>query len=96
MKRNPKFYTAAGRLTRYSLACGYQEMGFSEKDGVRKTVRLFMDGSVIHVTAYQCKDGIPSMEEFCTQNMVTARRVFSAKLKQYGLKIQKPPEIPTQ
>lgn len=94
MKRSPKFYTQAGRLTRYALACGYQEMGQAKSDGEIKTVRLFMDGSVIQVTGYQSKT--QQYEQVCTQHIKLARSVFAAKLKQYGLKRQKPPEIPAQ
>ena len=83
---DPKFYTRGGRLNRYALACGYIERAESIDLYTPDfhSVTLDMAGSRIRVRTYQREAN--AHEEFLTNHLPEARRMYAAKIRELGLR----------
>lgn len=71
VKHGPRFYTRAGRLTPYSLACGYIEQ--YERNG--KQVTLWLEHAALHVRAHDFNTGKRLFWD-CPETLTAARRRF--------------------
>jgi hypothetical protein len=83
-QESPQFKTKSGRLTRYSLACGYleqKEFGQFENGNDWATVKLEMDGSCLQVNTYIRKEGHPRWAQGFPESMKELRRMYSAECK---------------
>lgn len=73
-----------GKLTRYALACGYEERRDADfDDPTFRMVRLYMDGSTILVSVYQRATG--TREQFNARTMRQAYAMFNRQCKRLGL-----------
>jgi hypothetical protein len=64
----PKFFTKAGLLTGYSLACGYVE--------VRRNRRMWQEHGVFHVREHHPEQGRIFWDSFATLG-AARRRLFA-------------------
>ena len=70
-KSSPVFKTATGRLTPYSLACGYVEQ--YESNG--KSVTLWREHGTLHVRAHDFNTGTRLFWD-CPETLTEARKRF--------------------
>jgi len=78
--KEPKFYTKTGKLTRYSLACGYVEK--TEING--QSLTLWMEYNTLHVRQH-CHNHNKRIFWESFDSLTDARKFYNDKKKNLSL-----------
>jgi hypothetical protein len=77
-----QFRTPTGRLTAYSLSCGYRERRSTDRDGYRKDgldTEIYHDGAIYHVRQHDRRSETTQFRVFWKsyRTLAEARNLFN-------------------